>query len=180
MNILAFAFSVIVLAAPPGPAKSVHECISRYPQIDAALRRSEAQTGIPRATIWAIAWVETQCDPAARGRAGEAGMWQIIPRDQTRYPASLFGDRPLATELMDPFFSSREAGRILLKNKIRFCGGDLMCAVRVYNGGTSVCVRTGGRDGRAMPVFAQSNDLCARAWQYAQRVYEVSQMITSR
>jgi hypothetical protein len=177
MNILAFVFSFLVLAAPPGPAKSVHECISRYPQIDAALRRSEAQTGIPRATIWAIAWVETQCDPAARGKAGEAGMLQIMPRDQTRYPASWFGDRPLATELMDPFFSSREAGRILLKNKIRFCGGDLMCAVRVYNGGTSVCVRTGGRDGRAMLVFAQSNDPCARAWQYAQRVYEVSTMV---
>lgn len=95
-----------------------------------------------------------------------------MPRDTTQLPAVWFTNRPTARELMNALTNIQTAANILRENRDRYCKGDLMCALRVYNGGTSKCVIGGGRDSRAMPVFAQGNDICARAWRFAIAVWD--------
>ena len=157
---------------------SVHGCVARYPEVDASLRRMEAQMfGGLRAQVWAIVWVESQCREGLAGRNGEVGLGQVMPRDQKGYPFFWFGDRPTAAELADPLVNARTVGYVLLRNLTWFCGGDLACATRVYNGGTSGCVRAGGRGTRPMPAFGAGQDGCARAWMYGARVGEVAGMV---
>lgn len=160
-----FAHPNAASAATPHP--DVNHCIAAYAEADESLRRFESETGIPRAAVWAIVWKESRCQSDGVGTSGEIGLAQIVPRDTTLLPAAWFTDRPTTRELMNPLTNIQTAAKILRQNRDRYCRGDLMCALRVYNGGTSRCVIGGGRDSRAMPAFAQGNDICARAWRYA-------------
>lgn len=162
----------------PLEVSSVHECVARYADVDASLKRMEAQTvdGL-RAKVWAIIWVESQCRAELTGQSGEVGLGQVMPSDQTGYPSFWFADRPKAAELADPLVNARTVGYVLLRNLNRFCEGDLTCAVRVYNGGTSGCVRAGGRNKGWFPAFGVGQDVCARAWRYGARVSEVAGMV---
>jgi soluble lytic murein transglycosylase-like protein len=170
---LAAAFVAVVRPARADtPAPDVNHCIAAYSFADESLKRLEAETGIPRAAVWAIVWKESHCQSDVVGASGEIGLAQIVPRDTAQLPAAWFTDRPTTIELMDAQANVYAAAKILRQNRDRYCRGDLMCALRVYNGGTSKCVIGGGRDSRAMPAFAQAGGICARAWRYAIAVSE--------
>lgn len=165
-------FLVVRPARADTPRPDVNHCIAAYSVADESLKRFEAETGIPRAAVWAIVWKESHCQSDGVGASGEIGLAQIVPRDTTQLPAAWFADRLTTRELMNPLTNIQTAAKILRENRDRYCGGDLMCALRVYNGGTSKCVIGGGRDGRAMPAFAQAGGVCARAWRYAIAVWD--------
>lgn len=163
--VLQFAHPNEASAATPRP--DVNHCVSAYPMADARLRQFETETSIPRAAVWAIVWKESRCQGDVIGASGEIGLAQIVPRDTTLLPRAWFADRPTTRELMNPLVNIQAAARILQKNQDRYCRGDLMCALRVYNGGTSACVRFG-----SPPASAADKTICARAWRYAAAVRE--------
>jgi hypothetical protein len=117
-----FVLMAAALALFASPAKA-ETCAGKYPVVDESLKRMEAQTGIPRAVVWAIAEIETKCNPSTVGTVGEVGLFQVIPRDQTFAPAWHYADRPLAAELRDQLVGARTAVYILDKNMRRFCAG---------------------------------------------------------
>ena len=173
MKIILALLAFISFIAQPGAVKAgINHCVSAYSFADESLKRFEVETGLPRAAVWSIVWKESRCQSDVVGASGEIGLAQIVPRDTTQLPAVWFTNRPTARELMNPLTNIQTAANILRENRDRYCKGDLMCALRVYNGGTSKCVIGGGRDSRAMPVFAQGNDICARAWRYAIAVWD--------
>ena len=159
-KILFFVLMATALALFASPAKA-ETCAGKYPAVDESLKRMEVQTGIPRAVVWAIAEIETKCDPNKVGTVGEVGLFQVIPRDQKFAPAWHYADRPLAAELRDQLVGARTAVYVLDKNMRRFCGAwaefgaRLRCALRVYNAGTAWCVQYG-------PEAA-----CPAGWRYA-------------
>ncbi len=168
----AFIFAHPNAASAATPRPDVNHCIAAYSFADESLKLFEKQTGIPRAAVWAIVWKESRCQGDFIGASGEIGLAQIVPRDTTLLPRVWFTDRPTTIELMDAQANVYAAAKILRENRDRYCKGDLMCALRVYNGGTSKCVIGGGRDSRAMPAFARAGGICARAWRYAIAVSE--------
>jgi soluble lytic murein transglycosylase-like protein len=145
----------------------VNHCIAAYSFADESLKLFEKQTGIPRAAVWAIVWKESRCQGDFIGASGEIGLAQIVPRDTTLLPRVWFTDRPTTIELMDAQANVYAAAKILRQNRDRYCRGDLMCALRVYNGGTSACVRFG-----SPPAGAADKTICARAWRYAIAVWD--------
>jgi len=165
--IFALQFAHPNAASADTPRPDVNHCMSAYAMEDASLRQIEADTGIPRAAVWAIVWKESRCQGDVIGASGEIGLAQIVPRDTTLLPRAWFADRPTTRELMNPLINIQAAAHILQKNQDRYCRGDLMCALRVYNGGTSACVRFG-----SPPINAIDKVICARAWWYAAAVRE--------
>lgn len=172
LTLLSAFFVVALPASAATPRPDVNHCIAAYSFADESLKRFEVETGLPRAAVWSIVWKESRCQSDVVGASGEIGLAQIVPRDTTQLPAVWFTNRPTARELMNALTNIQTAANILRENRDRYCKGDLMCALRVYNGGTSKCVIGGGRDSRAMPVFAQGNDICARAWRFAIAVWD--------
>jgi soluble lytic murein transglycosylase-like protein len=125
------------------------QCAARYPLAAANVERAARDADISARVVWAVVIVESGCDPALIGAAGEVGLGQIIPSDQARYPRGWFNDRPTRAELLDPARNAVEIVTILSRNARRFCGRQLDCALATYNGGTRPS---------------------ARAWRYASRV----------
>ena len=89
--------------------------------------------GLPEEMAF-IAWAETQFDPAARSRAGAAGMWQLGADTARNYNLRVDGR---ADERLDPVKSTRAAARYLANLLAEFGEDSFMLALASYNRGES-------------------------------------------
>lgn len=90
-----------------------------------------AQYGVPPAIALAVAQQESGLNQAARGRAGEVGVFQLMP-------ATAAG---LGVDPYDPDANIEGGVRLLADNYHRF--GDWSLALSAYNGGPSRVASSG-------------------------------------
>ncbi len=147
--LIAIALALAIPNAARAESLTPADCAQRFPLAAGSVSRLAPAYGISPSVVWSIVMIESSCNHLVEGRYGEVGLGQIIPSDQTRYPAWWFAHRPTRRELLDPVINVNTIVYELARNARRFCGGQLDCAIAVYRGGT-----------RPSPA----------AWRYADRV----------
>lgn len=154
--VLAMCLAMPAAAAQPNDTLNapdrVSACARAYPATAEMLMRRERETGVSARVMLAIAVIESDCRPEARGHAGEIGAFQEMPKE-------IYWSRPWISELMWPqpvlnvdgrqhrmMVQALEAHKLIQYSLVKN-GGDISNALRVYN--------CGGSRGSACDRYAQ-------------------------